>query len=82
MERKQWTNKEIDDAYNYGAVLGGLLLLGLDEIRPFNHRRGVWGRALTFFAGVGAGGTVVSTYLYSQGVYDDVRASKVYSRAD
>ena len=74
--------KEMDNAYNYGSVLGGLLLLGLDEVRPFNHRRGFVGRALTFFAGVGAGGTVVSLYLLSQGVYTDSRGAKVYSRGD
>ena len=82
MAKKQWTNREIDDAYNYGSVLGGLLLLGLDEVRPFNHTRGFLGRALTFFAGVGAGGTIVSVYLYSQGVYTEERGAKVYERGD
>ena len=78
MAKKQWTNREIDDAYNYGSVLGGLL----DEVRPFNHMKGFLGRALTFFAGVGAGGTIVSVYLYSQGVYTKERGAKVYDKGN
>ena len=68
----KWTAKEIDNAYNYSAVVGGLLLLGLDEVVPFNHTRGFLGRALTFFAGVGVGGTVAYGYLYQQGVYTNL----------
>ena len=75
-----WTNKQIDNAYNYTSVVGGLLLLGLDEVRPFNHTRGFLGRALTFFAGVGVGGTAVSLYLLSQGVYTAERGARVYSK--
>ena len=82
MVTKEWTNKEIDNAYNYGSVIGGLLLLGLDEVRPFNHMKGFLGRALTFFAGVGAGGTIVAVYLYSQGVYTKERGAKVYDKGN
>ncbi len=69
----KWTSKEVDDAYNYGSVGGGLVFLGLDMMAPFNKTKGFIGQALTFFAGVGVGGTVAYGYLYSQGVYDDLK---------
>lgn len=71
-----WTETDIDNAYNYASLLGGLVFLGWDQVAPFNKTKGFLGASLIFFAGVGVGGTAAYGYLYSQGIYDP----KLYKR--
>ena len=71
-----WTELDINNAYNYSALVGGLVFLGWDQVAPFNKTKGFLGGALIFFAGVGVGGTAAYGYLYTQGVYDP----KLYRR--
>jgi len=65
----KWTQKEIDQAYNLHALIGGVMGLSWSW---YSRDKGVARVVLDFFAGVGLGGTFTYGYLYNQGVYDNL----------
>ena len=68
----KWTQKEIDQAYNFNSFFGGLIGVSWDYVSGSSRSKGFIGTVIHFFAGVGLGGTATYGYLYSQGVYDDL----------
>lgn len=68
--KEGWSSKDIDNIYNGGAALFGLLFLITDQIFNWNKNKGFKRFMTSGFTGVGIGGTAAYLYLYSQGVYD------------